>query len=212
MQSMFSGKRFYTGLLLAAAVVLILALSMAGCGSDEDDTTVTGDAATDTGTTESSLEDIDIVEESVPIEPAAPVEEEPVAAEEAETGPYTTMDAAIGYVESQSELSGAMRLIEPASTWNPSATLHVLHATPSGSASYGGDYYYFFVNGNLVGEESFTHGAPAGTPDDNTLVVEYAISLPTDPHCCPTGGEATVRFQWDGGTLQVLDPMTGATM
>jgi hypothetical protein len=89
------------------------------------------------------------------------------------------------------------------------AVLHVIRATYPTETGYGGDHFFFFVNGNPVGRQDFT-GAPESTGiDDTTYSITYWIYRPNDPHCCPSGGQATVRFRWDGSTLRVLDPMPG---
>lgn len=131
--------------------------------------------------------------------------------EQASHGPYNTMNAAVDYVENQVEGAGSFSAIDPGTTWSPTATLHVIHATPVGGASYGGDYYFFFVDGYYVGQEVFTSGSPVPM-DSTTFAVSYQVYLPDDPHCCPTGGTATVRFHWDGSELVTMDSMVGATM
>ena len=121
-------------------------------------------------------------------------------------GPYATMADAIAHVE-----AGGMMALEPATTWQPDAILHVIHATPVGTASYGGDYYYFFVNGYSVGERYFT-SAQSSLSDYSTFTVTYNVYLPADPHCCPSGGIHSVDFHWDGSTLMTIGSMDGATM
>ncbi len=102
--------------------------------------------------------------------------------------------------------------IEPAATWQPGSTLHVIHSTPAGGASYGGDFYFFFVNGYMVDEERFTSAQSAQAIDDLTFAVTFNVFLPADPHCCPSGGVSTVQFQWDGSSMATTGSMSGATM
>jgi hypothetical protein len=123
-------------------------------------------------------------------------------------GPYTSESAAEGYVQSQ----GSMELISPDSTWNQHGTLHVLHATPQGGASYGGDYYYFFVDGNAIANEIFTSASSDSIVDSTTFSVTFNVYMPGDPHCCPSGGTSTVQFQWDGSQLVTMGSMQGAEM
>lgn len=125
------------------------------------------------------------------------------------SGPYTSMSAAVSFVEAQ---EGGMSAIDPATTWQPGATLNVIHATPTGTASYGGDFYFFFVNGYLVGQETFTSAVTSQIIDAQTFAVTFNVYLPTDPHCCPTGGTSTVQFWWDGGSIVTIGSMDGATM
>ena len=122
------------------------------------------------------------------------------------------IQAAEAYVQTQSDVAGSsFQFLGPDLTWRPAATLHVLRATPSTAASYGGDYYFFFVNGNPVSRQYFTGAMSEQGLDDTTFSVTYRVYHPGDPHCCPTGGTATVRFRWNGSAVVALDPMPGAT-
>ena len=127
-------------------------------------------------------------------------------------GPYTTLDEAKAFVGSQPAFSRFRPdFINSALIWRPSATLHVVHATPFGMASYGGDYYFFFVDGNVVGQQYFTRARDDSPTDDVTLTITYAAYQSGDAHCCPAGGFHAARFRWTGTSLAVLDPLTGAT-
>jgi hypothetical protein len=97
----------------------------------------------------------------------------------------------------------------PEQTWRPSAVLHVLHATGAGGADYQGDWYFFFVNGRLAGQQFFSHASGQSPLDENTFSVTYNVFQPGDPHCCPSGGQTTVRFHWNGSRLTTLDPVPG---
>ena len=124
---------------------------------------------------------------------------------------YVSLAAAQAYVQAQAEPGYPFSILAPDTTWRPSAVLHVLHGTPQGTASYGGDYYFFFANGNPVGKQYFTGAIGEGPVDPTTFSVTYKVYKPADAHCCPSGGQATVRFHWDGARLKPLDPLTGAT-
>lgn len=127
-------------------------------------------------------------------------------------GPYTTIQTAEAYVQTQSDVAGSsFQFLGPDLTWRPSATLHVLRATPSTAASYGGDYYFFFVDGNAVSRQYFTGAMSEQGLDATTFAVTYRVFRPGDAHCCPTGGTSTVRFRWNGSAVVALDPMPGAT-
>jgi hypothetical protein len=100
--------------------------------------------------------------------------------------------------------------VAPEQTWRPSAALHVIHATGASGADYPGDWYFFFAGGRLVGQQFFSHAAAQSSVDDATFSVTYNVFKEGDPHCCPSGGQATVRFHWDGSRLVTLDPLPGA--
>lgn len=192
------------GVVLGVVIVAVaLAAFMLGRGTSDNKSTATTAATTGSATTTNkattattSTKTTSSVEDTNP--PAPPAH-----------GPYSTMGAAASYVEAQ---DGGMATIDPAATWQPDATLHVIHATPAGTASYGGDFYFFFVNGYLVGQEQFTSAESAHAIDNQTFAVTFHVYLPTDPHCCPSGGTSTVQFLWDGSSLVTVGSMAGATM
>lgn len=194
-------------IVLGIIVLIAVALAARSCGSEEPETTGTVTAGTTSSTASSEAETTTSGIRTVTITTS-------VSAPEPEHGPYMTQAQAVDYVESLGEPASGnhMVAVEPGSTWHVDAVLHAIRATVSGSASYAGDYYYFFANGYPVGQEYFTHGEPAPAPGADTFVVSFAVYNPGDPHCCPSGGTATVRFRWDGNSLRTLDPMTGAVM
>src|SRR2546425_1221911 len=86
----------------------------------------------------------------------------------------------------------------PEQTWRPSAVLHVLHATGAGGADYQGDWYFFFVNGRLAGQQFFSHPSGQRPVDPATLSVTYNRFQPRDPHSRPPGGQTTGRLPRNG--------------
>jgi hypothetical protein len=131
------------------------------------------------------------------------------ASSQSAPGPYTTIQAAEAYLGDKGPGGLLLTAIMPAATWRPSAMLHVLHATYATGASYAGDYYFFFVDGQAVGMQYFTASSSSIGVDDSTYAITYAVYRSGDPHCCPAGGQTTVRFHWDGASLVRLDPMPG---
>lgn len=196
-----------SAIVLGVLAIIVLFFIVRGCGEDEGGKTHTAKTATTDTTTSKTVstaaETASVRTETVTVTTPPP---------EPDHGPYMTMAQAVAYVESSGAPGDTMAAIDPSGTWRPAATLHVIQATVSGSGSYAGDYYYFFVNGYLVGQEYFTYGSPGAHPDDSTFMVDFQVFNPGDPHCCPSGGTSSVRFRWDGSSLQTLDPMTGAVM
>jgi hypothetical protein len=135
----------------------------------------------------------------------------PPASAGATSGPYTTLEAAEAFVRTQPAYSSdPPDFLDSTQTWRPTATLHAVHATPhTGMAS--GDWYYFFVNGNVVGQQFFTNGRTNAPVDDATLSITFTAYRSSDRHCCPTGGFQVVRYRWTGASLATLDPLTGAS-
>ena len=204
-------------LLLAAALGAGL---LAGCTSGSDNPTIQGPSATSVSTAPTQT--------ATPVTPTSLPSSAPPATHTATPSPTvsrppsasptrgavgtaTTIQSAEAYVQTTSDLSGGpFQFIGADSTWRTAATLHVLHAVPAAAAGNGGDTYFFFVNGNLVGQFHFAGAVSERTPDATSFAVTYRVYKPGDPQCCPTGGTATTTFRWDGSKL-VHDPAPGAT-
>lgn len=154
---------------------------------------------------------------SLPVTPASPTpvsvpaSTTPPPAARPAVGALTTIAAAEAYAQTQAQEGVPFAFIGTDATWRPGAILHVLHAKPSTAASSGGDYYFFFVNGNPAGRQGFSLARSQQGIDAATFQVTYLIYKPGDAQCCPTGGQASVRFHWDGSKVTALDPLTGPT-
>jgi LppP/LprE lipoprotein len=199
-------------LLLAAALG---AGVLAGCSSGSDNPTIQGSptpTASASGAATATATPAPAVTTPSPATPSPTVSRSPSAIPtKGAVGAYTTIQSAETYAQSKSDQAGGtFDFIGADSTWRSSATLHVLHAMPAAAAGNGGDYFFFFVNGNPVGEFHFTGAVGERAPDATSFAVTYGVYKPGDPHCCPTGGNATVTFRWDGSKL-VHDPAPGAT-
>lgn len=187
------------GLVALAAIVAAYLLGRSGGDSTASTTPTTTTSRTSTTPTEAAPVKTVTVQATTSTPAPAP----------ATTGPYTTEGAAAAHVAAEGD---GMQVLDPGATWQPGGTLHVIHATPTGGASYGGDFYYFFVEGYQVGTQIFTSAASSAMLDGSTFAVTFNVYLSMDPHCCPSGGQSTVQFYWDGGSLVTVGSMTGATM
>jgi hypothetical protein len=200
-------------LLLAAALG---AGVLAGCSSGSDNPTIQGSptpAASASGAATATATPAPAVTTAAPATPSPTVARSPSTPTptKATVGAYTTIQSAETYAQSKSDQAGgAFDFIGADSTWRPAATLHVLRGMPAAAAGNGGDYFFFFVNGNPVGQFHFTGAIGERAPDATSFAITYGVYKPGDPHCCPTGGNATVTFRWDGSKL-VHDPAPGAT-
>ncbi|MCW3036324.1 MAG: serine/threonine protein kinase [Actinobacteria bacterium] len=200
-------------LLLAAALG---AGVLAGCSSGSDNPTIQGSptpTASASGAATVTATPAPAVTTPPPATPSPTVSRSPSAIPtKATVGAYATIQSAETYAQSKSDQAGGtFDFIGPDSTWRSSATLHVLHAMPAAAAGNGGDYFFFFVNGNPVGDFHFTGAVGERAPDATSFAVTYGVYKPGDAHCCPSGGNATVTFRWDGSKL-VHDPAPGATL
>lgn len=201
-----NNKRVLVGVIVTLiAIAVLIAAFMWGRSTSSDDRSETTAATTPTATGSRSAAQTTAATTSA----AADTALTPPAPGPPAHGLYNTVGTAAAHVESQ---EGGMSVIDPGTTWQPDAVLHVIRATPEGSASYGGDFYYFFVNGYQVGMENFTSAQSQAVVDGTTFAVTFNVFLPADPHCCPSGGLSTVQFHWDGGSLVTIGSMTGATM
>lgn len=101
--------------------------------------------------------------------------------------------------------------------WNPDQTLRAVTGVMSGSATGRVRHVFFFVDGQgLIGTDALdpSESLSFSWRTHDTIAVDYVLYRDGDAGCCPTGGTATVRFQWDGDRLNALDdipPTTGPT-
>lgn len=187
-----SVKRLHAGCGLAAALLL-----MAACGGQSSSATPSHAAPASASPSPSA-------------EPTASGSEAAVhppilASPAASSASYATASDAERFVS-----ANGLAAVAPEMTWRPVAVLHVIHATGADGAGSQGDWYFFFARGRLVGQQFFSRAAAQNVVDDATFAVTYNVFRPGDPHCCPSGGQATVRFHWDGSRLIELDPIPGS--
>jgi tRNA A-37 threonylcarbamoyl transferase component Bud32 len=92
--------------------------------------------------------------------------------------------------------------------YEPTNTLHVLICNPADGR---GEQVFFFTD-QFVGTDAPEPSAQVdfGTQEDSQIAIAYSLFKAGDPECCPTGGSATVHFQWDGTKLNILDPVPTA--
>jgi hypothetical protein len=117
-------------------------------------------------------------------------------------------------------LSAATALLEAkgftptdTSQYQPGQTLQVLIGSRSASGGGGEQQAFFFVNGRYIGTDTSQpsgHVSVVGQ-SDTEVTLAYALYRRSDPACCPSGGQATVRFELDNGALAPLDPIPPAT-
>ncbi len=77
------------------------------------------------------------------------------------------------------------------------------------STSGNGVQAFFFLRGIYLGTDTL---APSGSiavgpTTSDTITLLYGLYRPTDAGCCPSGGTAAVRYQWNGTRLLPLDPI-----
>jgi hypothetical protein len=100
-----------------------------------------------------------------------------------------------------------------ASQYHPGQTLQVLIGSRGASGDGGEQQAFFFVNGRYIGTDT---SQPSGRvsvvgQSDTEVTLAYALYKRSDAACCPSGGQATVRFELDNGALAPLDPIPPVT-
>jgi hypothetical protein len=92
--------------------------------------------------------------------------------------------------------------------YHPSQTLRVLVGTKKDSGDGYAKRAFFFVGDRYIGTDTSDDSAAirVDSQSDTTITLAYPLYGKDDPLCCP-GGEATVRYQWNGSKLVPLDPI-----
>jgi hypothetical protein len=77
------------------------------------------------------------------------------------------------------------------------------------SVSGRGARVYFFLDGRFAGTDGGSQDAGVVSNDGTTITIRYVLYKSTDAGCCPTGGEAIVRFEQRGDAVVAIDPLPG---
>jgi hypothetical protein len=95
------------------------------------------------------------------------------------------------------------------SQFHPGQTLQVLIGSRSGSGGGSDQQAFFFVNGRYIGTDASQPSGRVSVVEqgDTEVSLAYGLYKPGDPACCPSGGQATVRFELNNGALAPLDPI-----
>lgn len=95
------------------------------------------------------------------------------------------------------------------SSYDPSTPLNVVLATRTGSADGTQQQAFFFWHGRYIGTDTSdtSAGIKLASQNGDTVALTYRLYNPSDPQCCATAGETTVRYQYQGSRLVPLDPI-----
>lgn len=139
----------------------------------------------------------------------------------APTTTHTAPEPEFTQQEAGSEGVGAAAAIVRAKGYTPNntadyhadQTLRVLIGTRNRSAGAYDEQAFFFVNGRYIGTDAAQPSATLSivSQSDTEITLAYPRYRTSDPVCCPSGGEARVRFQLNNGKLQALDPIPPAS-
>jgi len=139
----------------------------------------------------------------------------------APTGTRSAPEPAFAQQEASAEgLSGAVAVVHAkgyapndTSVYHANQTLRVLIGTKNRSAGAFDEQAFFFVNGRFIGTDSSQPSATLSVvaQSDTEITLAYPLYRPSDPVCCPGGGQKRVRFQLNNGKLAPLDPIPPAS-
>jgi LppP/LprE lipoprotein len=99
------------------------------------------------------------------------------------------------------------------SDYHSGQALRVLIGTRNGSSDGRGQQAFFFVNNSYIGTDAKEPSATVKVmaQSDTEVTLAYPLYRPSDPTCCPGGGQTTVRFQLNNGKLTPLGPIPPAS-
>jgi LppP/LprE lipoprotein len=168
--------------------------SATGTGSDTSTSTSTGapSGTTDTGTSTTRTAPEPRFEQA---EGKAPAE-----APAGLAGPLAVLHAR-GYV--------------PVDTaqYHPDQTLQILIGVHQEADGAKAEQAFFFVDGHYVGTDAAQPSAQVSlvSQGDTEATLAYGLYRPGDSQCCPSGGQAQVRFQLNDGQLGAIGTIPGAS-
>jgi LppP/LprE lipoprotein len=133
---------------------------------------------------------------------------------EAQTTTRTAAAPAYVHEESPSgELASAIAQVkahgytpETSSDYHPGQTLRVLIGSSSAAGDGDQQQAFFFLGNRYLGTDSSQPSASLQvvSQGDTEVTLAYALYRPSDPLCCPGGGQAQVTFQLNDGALDPL--------
>jgi hypothetical protein len=92
--------------------------------------------------------------------------------------------------------------------YKPGPTLRVLVGRPRQGMTPG-LRAFFFVKGRSIGNDALTGSLKldVGRQRDREVTLVYGLFAAGDKPCCPSGGDADVRFRWNGDELTPREPI-----
>lgn len=202
----------------SVALALAAALALSACGSGQSTTASTLDTAPARSSSQpSGTPQRTTQAPSATVTKTAPRAAQPSIAPTHRSAPAPAFTRQSGSSEG---LSGAVRVLgaygftaSDTSTYNPDHTLRVLVGKRTGSSDGYAQQAFFFADERYLGTDASAASAAIKVVSeaDTEVTLAYALYRPNDSLCCPSGGEANVRFQLNNGRLQALDPIPPAS-
>lgn len=192
------------------AVVALLPLALGGCGggtktvSVSSAPAVTSSSATTSSSTTTTASNTSV--SSLTSTTASTTRTESAPAFTHQSG-SPSASAAAGVVHAHGYTAS------DTSQYHSNQTLGVLVGTRSGSGDGYGQQAFFFVNGRYIGTDSSQPSATLRvvSQSDTAVTLGYPLYKSHDALCCPSGGEARVRFELNNGKLTPMQPIPPST-
>lgn len=192
--------RLLAALLACSSCILIAACGSAGKADSASTKQSSSSSATQTSTTSSASTSESVIATATSTRTSSA----PAFAKQ-ESG-QSALAAAVASVQSQGYTPN------DTAEYHPQQTLRVLTATKSGAGGTNVQRAFFFIDGRYIGTDS---SQPSGSmkvisQGQTSVTLAYGMYRPGDSPCCPGGGQSTVTFQLNNGSLQALDPIPPA--
>jgi len=196
----------------AVALTATAALLVAGCGSQTKTVSVGGSATAQTTQTLANTTQSQPAKTSTTTTTRAPAETQgggtpaPSTTRSAPEPAFTEGKSPAGAAAAVALLRARGYVPEEPAQYHPSQTLQVLVGRPAQSGDGYGQRAFFFIDGRYIGTDSSEPSATVRVVSqaDTEVALAYPLYRRNDPLCCPSGGQATVRFQLNNGRLVPL--------
>ncbi len=201
-----------TSLALAAATTWLLA----GCGATTKTVTVSSvPPAHAPSTQETTPSQPSVGTTSTGSSPSASPGSTGTTTSSTRTAPEPQFEQAEGKppAETPAALAGPLAVLhargyEPVDTsqYRPDQTLQVLVGTRESAGGAKAEQAFFFLDGHYVGTDAAQPSAQVSlvSQGDTEATLAYGLYRTGDPPCCPSGGQARVRFQLNDGQLGAI--------
>lgn len=165
-------------------------------------------------TTDGSLSEEPTVGASATMTSTTAVTSQNLVAATTSVTPTTRSDEVASYLQTMSDMGFTGSAAGPGIRYNPQSTLRAIIGFSTGSPTGRAQRVFFFVRGRgFIGTdtEGYSASISLSWSNDTVIAVSYGLYRESDAMCCPTGGAATVRFQWNGSRLEPVDPIPPST-
>jgi hypothetical protein len=195
---------------LTTLAPLLLAMVLAGCGSNTKTVTVeTPAVAAAKSTTTTAPPPTTTTSTQTTTAP-------PPSTSTTRSAPEPSFTEQESHVEGASAAAAVLQArgytANNTAEYHPNQTLRVLVGTRTGSADGYGQQAFFFIDGRYLGTDTKEASAKLRvvSQSDTEVAIAYPLYRAGNSLCCPAGGEQIVHFALNNGKLAALDPIPPA--